>query len=121
MLVQVQSGRVIKPCGGMVDTSYLGFENCRFKSCQGENTLVYLPLIVVEIYKTADGRVVDCNGFENRQGSTSGVRIPFRPLYNSKIICVVIYYLRDGMVDVVDLKSTAYGVWVQVPPQVTRL
>ena len=60
--------------------------------------------------------MVDCNGFENRQGSTSGVRIPFRPLYNIKFVYVN-DYLRDGMVDVVDLKSTAYGVWVQVPPQ----
>ena len=46
MLVQVQSGRVIKPCGGMVDTSYLGFENCRFKSCQGDNTLDSRPFVV---------------------------------------------------------------------------
>ena len=67
----------------------------------------------------ADGRVVDCNGFENRQGSTLRGSNPLPPIFLG--FANTIDYLRDGMVDVVDLKSTAYGVWVQVPPQVTRL
>ena len=47
------------PCGGMVDTSYLGFERCRFKSCHGHVT--YYSWRVAEWSIAAVLKTVRCN------------------------------------------------------------
>jgi hypothetical protein len=84
----------------LVDISYLGFENCRFESCQGQQRVlavwrVFLFSMLRCLWQMAErsiAMVLKTIGCEPQ-----GFKSPFAQKQ----------YLRDGMVDVMDSKSMA--------------